>query len=162
MIKTWLEGAKGIWLDKLPSVLWAYKTTARTLTRETSFRLTFGSEAIIPTEVGIASYRIAYHDEGKNEEGIHLHLDLLDEVRVAIEQRMTRYQYLMAKYYNAKVKPRHFSIGDLVLRKVTMTTKVPTQEKLRPNWEGLYHITSVAGIGTYYLEDLDKNVVPHP
>ena len=37
IIKTRLEGAKGIWLDELPSVLWAYKTTARTPTGETPF-----------------------------------------------------------------------------------------------------------------------------
>ena len=37
IIKTRLEGAKGIWPDKLPSVLWAYRTTARTPTRETLF-----------------------------------------------------------------------------------------------------------------------------
>ena len=30
IIKTWLDGAKGIWPDELPSVLWAYRTTART------------------------------------------------------------------------------------------------------------------------------------
>ena len=33
--KTRLEGAKGIWPDELPSVLWAYRTTARTSTGET-------------------------------------------------------------------------------------------------------------------------------
>ena len=43
------------------------------------------SKTVIPAEVGIASYRIAHHDERKNKEGIHLHLDLLDEVRVAAE-----------------------------------------------------------------------------
>jgi len=32
IIKTRLEGVKGIWLEKLPSVLWAYRTTARTPT----------------------------------------------------------------------------------------------------------------------------------
>ena len=37
IIKTRLEGAKGIWLDELPSVLWAYRTTARTPTREMPF-----------------------------------------------------------------------------------------------------------------------------
>ena len=37
IIKTWLEGAKGIWPDELPSILWAYRTTARTPTGETSF-----------------------------------------------------------------------------------------------------------------------------
>jgi len=53
------------------------------------FCLVFGGEVVIPAEVGIASSRIAHHNEGKNEEGFHLHLDLLDEVRVAAEQRMT-------------------------------------------------------------------------
>ena len=50
IIKTRLEGAKGIWLDKLPSVLWAYRKTARSSTRETPFRLAYGSEAVIPAK----------------------------------------------------------------------------------------------------------------
>jgi len=78
--------------------------------------------------------------KGKNEEGIHLHLDLLDEVRATAKQRMAHYQDLMAKHYNIKVKPRHFSIRDLVLRKVTTTAKDPTQRKLGPNWEAPYRI----------------------
>ena len=72
-------------------------------------------------------------DEGKDEEGIRLHLDLLNKVRMTAKQRMTRYQDLMAKHYNAKVKPQHFNIGDLVLRNVTTATKDPTQGKLGPN-----------------------------
>ena len=119
-----------IWPDELPSTLRAYRTMARTPTSETSFRSTFGGEAIIPAELGIVSYRIAHHDKGKNEEGIYPHLDLLDEVRATTEQRMAQYQDLMAKHYNVKVKPRHFNIEDLVLRKVTMATKDPAQGKL--------------------------------
>ena len=133
MIKTRLKGAKGIWSNELPGTLWAYTTTTQTPIRKTLFRLAFGSEAVIPAEVGIASYRITHHDERKNEEGICLHLDLLDEVRAIAEQRMTRYENLMAKHYNAKVKPQHFYIGDLVLRKVTIATKDPMQGKLGPN-----------------------------
>ena len=37
IIKTRLEGAKAIWQKELPSVLWAYRTMARTPTRETQF-----------------------------------------------------------------------------------------------------------------------------
>ena len=37
IIKTRLKGAKGIWPDELPSVLWAYRTTVRTPTGETPF-----------------------------------------------------------------------------------------------------------------------------
>ena len=49
-----------------------------------------------------------------------------------------------------------------MLRKVLGTTNNLTWGKLGPNWEGPYHITSVAGIGAYYLKDLDENVVPRP
>ena len=75
IIKTRLEGAKGIWLNELPSVLWAYKTTVRTPTGETLFWLAYGSEAVIPTEVGLTSYKVGNHDESKNDEAMRLQLD---------------------------------------------------------------------------------------
>ena len=46
----------------------------------------------------------------------------------------------MAKYYNKKVKLRQLDIGDLVLCKVTKTTKDPIQGKLKPTWEGPYRV----------------------
>ena len=101
IIKTWLDGAKGIWPDELPSILWAYRTTARTPTGETPFRLAYGSDAVIPAEIGLTSYRVENYAEEKNEEAICLQLDLVDEVRATAEQRLTRYQNLMAKHYNS-------------------------------------------------------------
>ena len=92
IIKTRLEGAKGIWPKEFPSILWAYQTTARTPTEETPFRLTYGSEAVIPTEVRLTSYRVDNHDERKNNEAMRLQLDLVDEVRATVEQRLARYQ----------------------------------------------------------------------
>ena len=50
IIKTRLKGAKGAWLEELQNVLWAYRTTTRIPTGETPFRLTFGTEAVIPVE----------------------------------------------------------------------------------------------------------------
>ena len=63
IIKTRLEGAKGIWPDELPSILWAYQTTARTPTGETSFQLAYGSDAVIPAEIGLTSYRVENYEE---------------------------------------------------------------------------------------------------
>ena len=80
IIKTWLEGAKGIWPDELLSVLWAYRTTARTPTGETLFRLVYGADAVIPAEVGLISYRVENYTKDKNEEAMRLQLDLVDEV----------------------------------------------------------------------------------
>ena len=91
IIKTRLEGAKGIWPEELPSILWAYRTTARTPTGETPFRLTYGSEAVIPAEVGLTSYQVENYDENKNDEAIRLQLDLVDEVQATTEQRLAQY-----------------------------------------------------------------------
>ena len=118
IIKIRLDGAKGIWLEELPSILWAYKTTARTPTGETPFRLTYGSKAVIQAEVELTSYRVPNYDESKNDEAIRLQLDLVDEIRVTAEQRLTWYQDRMAKHYNSRVRHRDFWAGDLVLRKV--------------------------------------------
>ena len=108
IIKTRLEGAKGIWLDELPNFLWPYRTTARTPTGETPFQLAYGSEAVIPAEVGLTSYRVENYDKDKNEEAMRLQLDLMDEVRAVAKQRLARYQNLMAKHYNSKVRHRDF------------------------------------------------------
>lgn len=71
---------------------------ARIPTGETPFHLMFGSEAIILTELGLASYRIAHHNEERKEEGICLHLDVLDEVRATAEQWMV-YCYKGGTYH---------------------------------------------------------------
>ena len=85
IIKTWLEGAKGIWPEEFPSVLWAYRTMARTPMGETPFQLTYGNEAAIPTKIRLTSYRVDNHDEARNDEAIRLQLDLVDEVRAIAE-----------------------------------------------------------------------------
>ena len=53
-----------------------------------------------------------------------------------VEQRLARYENLMAKHYNSRVRHRDFHVGDLVLRKMTGATRDPSQGKLGPNWEG--------------------------
>ncbi|RDY02587.1 Tf2-9, partial [Mucuna pruriens] len=42
-----LEEAKERWVEELPQVLWSYHTTPHSITNETPFRLTFGTEAMI-------------------------------------------------------------------------------------------------------------------
>lgn len=77
------------------------------------------------------------------------------------EQRMAHYQDLMLKHYNTKVRPRHFQVGVLVLRKVTTATRDPSQGKLVLNWEGPYKIIDYCRKGTYYLETLDRQKLHH-
>ena len=91
IIKARLERAKGAWIDELPSVLWAYRTIARTLTSETPFNLTFWTEAIIPVEIGLTSFKATMFDKSKNGKELKVNLDLLDELREITRTRMARY-----------------------------------------------------------------------
>ena len=61
---------------------------ARTPTGKKPFRLAYGSEAVILAKVRLISYRVDYHDERRNDETMRLQLDLLDEVRAALELRL--------------------------------------------------------------------------
>ena len=87
IIKARLEEVKGAWPEELPNVLWAYKTTARTSTGETPFRLTYGIEAIIPVEVGVTSMRREAFSEDNNDDQLRVSLDCLDKVRVEHPKR---------------------------------------------------------------------------
>ena len=66
-------------------------TIARTPTGESPFRLAYKSEAVIPAEIELTSFRVENRDESKNDKAMRLQLDLMYEVRATIEQRLTRY-----------------------------------------------------------------------
>uniref|UniRef100_A0A2N9HN36 RNase H type-1 domain-containing protein n=1 Tax=Fagus sylvatica TaxID=28930 RepID=A0A2N9HN36_FAGSY len=108
------------------------KTTVITPTGETPFRLTFGTEAVILVEIGLTSFRTNEYDEDGNNNQLRLNLDLLDEARDQAKAKTKAYQQMMARYHDRRVKHREFKVGDLVLRKVTLATKDPTQGKLGP------------------------------
>ncbi|RVW71623.1 hypothetical protein CK203_052646 [Vitis vinifera] len=56
-LKKRLEQAKGKWVEELPGVLWAYRTTPGRPTGNTPFALTYGMDAVIPTEIGLPTIR---------------------------------------------------------------------------------------------------------
>ena len=76
--------------------------------------------------------------------------------------QLAYYQHKLKQGCDSNVRLRPSVLGDLVLRKVLGTTKNSAWEKLGPNWERPYRITLVAGIGAYYLEDLDEKLIPRP
>ena len=85
IIKTRLEGAKGVWPNELPEVLWAYWTTVRTPTGENPFKLAYRSEAVIPAKVHMANHMVMKYQVEDNEKQLRLDFDLIDEVRMNAE-----------------------------------------------------------------------------
>ena len=152
-----LEEHKGLWVDELPKVLWAYRKTSRTSTGETPFSLAYGVEAIIPVEVGIPSLWRETYNPDENRALMSYELDLLEDLAAL---RTASYKRRSERYFNSKVKERRFKEGDLVLRKVLPNMKEFNIGVLGPNWEGPYIIADVLRPGTYKLKRLDGKTVP--
>ena len=124
--------------------------------------MTYGAEAVIPLENGFPTMRSSAFTSDENDELLKRNLDLFEERRENAWVQLAYYQHKLKQDCDMSVKLRPLAPGDLVLRKAVGNTKNPTWKKLGPNWEGPYRITSVAGIGAYYLEDLDERGVLHP
>ena len=67
----------------------------------------------------------------------------------------------MRTHYNRRVRPREFSVGDLVLREATLATKNQTEGKLAAKWEGPYVVKARPRPGTYRLQDMEGRDLPH-
>ncbi|XP_076937735.1 uncharacterized protein LOC143605542 [Bidens hawaiensis] len=76
-IKKRLANHKSGWVDQLPHVLWAIRTHKNTSNAETPFSLTYGTEAMIPAEVGVPSPRVTLSNDNDAER--RLDLMLLEE-----------------------------------------------------------------------------------
>ncbi|GKV06276.1 hypothetical protein SLEP1_g18175 [Rubroshorea leprosula] len=159
-IRPRLEQHKAKWADELNNVLWAYRTTSRIAIGETPYHLAFGTEAVIPVEIGVPSFRVTHFDEGRNGQLIRENLDLLAEVREEARLRTLVYKQKLANFYNKRVRPRTFKVGDLVLRKAGLTGFETHFGKLAPNWEGPYAVAEVPHPGAYVLQDVEGKRVP--
>ncbi|GAU35487.1 hypothetical protein TSUD_384420 [Trifolium subterraneum] len=151
--------SKGNWTEELHSVLWSYRTTPHSTTGETPFRLTYGTEAVIPVEIGEPSSRIEYPpEEDINDELLREELDLVEELRTGASLREATLKQKIAARHDKRVIKREFEVGSLVLRRNQKDTR---EGKLAANWEGPYRVRAKTENGAYHLEDLyDKEIPP--
>jgi len=160
-LKERLGEAKGAWVDELPQVLWAYRCTPHGTTGESPFNLTYGTDAMLPVEVGEPTLRREMQDLEVNCGRMREELDWTTERRERAAVRTEACKRMVARRYNAKVKPRSFVKGDLVWRKTNDARKKSTQGKLAPNWEGPFRVTESLHNGAYRLEHLSGKEIPN-
>ncbi|XP_033516006.1 uncharacterized protein [Nicotiana tomentosiformis] len=159
-LKKKLEDAKCKWPDELSGVLWAYRTTTRSSTGETPFSLVYDSEALIPVEAWEPNLRFFRANKETNNEVLLVKLDFLEEHRNLVYVRMVAQKQTVERYYNRRVNLRYFKVRNLVLRKVTQSTREVNAGKLGPTWEGPYRVSSITGKGSYELKNQDGVKLP--
>ncbi|GKC96019.1 reverse transcriptase domain-containing protein, partial [Tanacetum coccineum] len=147
------------WVEEGPHMLWAHHTIIKISNEDTSFSLTYGTETVIPVEIGMPSIRCEEVNQAKNNEGLLLNLDILKERREKAAVREARSKAKMEKYYNAKVRSISFRPVDFVYRS-NDASHAKESEKLGPKWEGPYDVVEALGKGAYKLSNRSRDVLP--
>ncbi|GJZ25304.1 reverse transcriptase domain-containing protein, partial [Tanacetum coccineum] len=152
------EGNKN-WIEEIPHVLWAHRTMIKSSNGDTPFSLTYGTEAVIPAEIGMPTNRTVAVNIVRNDDEIKLNLDLVEERREQAAIREAKAKSKMMRYYNARVRGVTFKPGDYVYCS-NDASHAMDGGKLGPKWEGPYEVTEVLGDGAYKLRSMDGAVLP--
>ncbi|XP_058192044.1 uncharacterized protein LOC131309421 [Rhododendron vialii] len=158
-LKRRLDRKLGKWVEELPHVLWAYRTTPRRSTGRTPFAMAYGMEAVLPLSTMIPTVRTENFNPIDNSALVGTELDLAKELRDNANLRHAAYQQEVARGYNRNVRARPFNVGDLVLRMVTEATKLT---KLKDPYEGPYRVVEKIGHGVYKLAEMDGTPIANP
>ena len=79
------------WVTELPAVLWSIRTTSSRATGYTPFFMVYGSEVVLPTDLGFGAPRIRAYDEQGAKASLADAMDQLDEARDIALLRLAKY-----------------------------------------------------------------------
>ncbi|GJU64332.1 reverse transcriptase domain-containing protein [Tanacetum coccineum] len=99
-------------------------------------------------------------EQSTKQEEMRLNLDLIQERRETTAIREAKYKKKVEQYYNKRVRPVSFKVGDFVYRR-NEASRVENQGKLGPNWEGPYRVVEAYENGSYKLCTMNNQEVPH-
>ncbi|KAM1504194.1 hypothetical protein TB2_000304 [Malus domestica] len=107
-------------------------------------------------------FRIQNYVESKNDKQLTLNLDLVEEHRNQAHLRNVAYKQCISNYYDSRVKPHFFKVGDWVLKKRLLCDRVPSEGTLSLNWDGLFEVVSINRPSSYKLRSFDGKTLGHP
>ncbi|GJU05859.1 zf-CCHC domain-containing protein [Tanacetum coccineum] len=125
-------------------------TVPKSSHEETPFSLTYCSKAVIPSEINVETKRVEIFEASKNDEIIRENLDLLEQRREITSIREAIHKQKIERYYNKRVRPLTFKLGEYVLR-LNSASKAEYQGKMGPTWEGPY--INVEAYGNSQVKD---------
>jgi len=152
------------WHEMLIFTLHGYRTSVRTSTGATPFSLVYGMEVVLPFEVEVPSLRILAESGLKESEWAQARFDQLNIIegkRLATMSHGHLYQKRVKNAFDKKVRPRRFSEGDLVLKKVSQALK-DNRGKWAPNYEGPFVVKRAFSGGALVLANMDDEELPSP
>lgn len=144
---------KDDWEERLPSVLWAYRTTYKVTTGQTPFQLMYGQEVMVPVEFMVPSLRIAIDNRLGNMESLRKRLyalNKLDERRMMAQWVTETTQQRRKSWHDKHLRRMRFNPGQLVL-KFNGRNEIKLG-KFKVKWLGPFNVREVGAIKLWTLD----------
>jgi hypothetical protein len=149
------------WDDRVPTVLWAYRTTTKKLHRYTPFQLVYGKEVVVPADFITPSLYIAQATHMTDDESVAQRIaDLqeLEEARFLAYFHQTVEKARQKSWHDRHIKSKIFAQGDKVLLYDSRYQKHPG--KLCMHWLGPFIVAEIRHSGAVKLAQLDGILRP--
>ena len=157
-----LKKLRGNWVDNLPNVLWADRTTIKRSTNETPAYMVSGQEHILPIEMSIPTWQtLPWNEVSDTSTLLAMRARQFERrdsrFREAID-RTVRLRHENKDYFDdvKDVRASKLAVGDLVLlRDSFYDNDRSILTKFLPKWKGPFRIREAHDKGWYRLEELD-------
>ena len=149
------------WDTRIPTVLWAYRTTYKKLTDQTPFKLAYGQEVVMPMEYIVPSLKIATLTDLADEETVEerlLHLVELEEDRFIAGFHQQVQKNREKSWHDRHIKSKAINEGDLVLMYDNMFAWFTG--KFHMHCLGPYQVKHVTEGGAISFAKLDGTMAP--
>ena len=107
------------WEEKLPAVLWAYRTSYKVTIRSTPFQMVYGQEAVVPAEFTIPSLRMAIESRWEQNDSLKDRLEKLiklEERRITTQWATEVAQRQRTYWHDKHLRKMSFQPRQLVLK----------------------------------------------
>ena len=149
------------WDELLSEVFWAYRTSKRLSINITPYSLVYGHDTVIPVEITVKSLRVASQNQLSHvdyESAMLVELDDIDEQQIAALNSIMIQKKKVAFAYNKRIKPRSFSMGDMVWKVILPPrTKDHFLGKWSLDWEVPYLVSEVFEGNAYRLMHVNSD-----
>ena len=131
---------------------------------ETPFYLVYGQEAIMPAELEILTYRLAFQTEELDVDPITLRFNAilaLEEQRKTAHGHAKKRKKIIKRSHDKKAKAHEFRVGQRVLLWDSAHEDRGKHTKFQHLWLGPFTIAQVLGNNAFRLKDSQEHLFSH-